>query len=100
MAAEIQPINKPDGVELTWVFRNGAMPDQSTALLDAVSNGPWLEGTVHSFVHGEREYMKGLRDLLLKQRGLDRSQLSLSWWPFPRSSSCSWACRFSGPCLS
>lgn len=85
-AAEIQPINKPDGVELTWVFRNGAMPDQSTALLDAVSNGPWLEGTVHAFVHGEREYMKGLRDLLLKQRGLDRSQLSLSgYWAYGRT---------------
>lgn len=85
-AADIQPIGKPDGVELTWVFRNGATPDVSTALLDAVTNGPWPEGTVSAFVHGEREYMKALRDLLFKQRGLERSQVSLSgYWAYGRT---------------
>ena len=28
-ASEIQPLNKPDGVELTWVFRNGAIDRKS-----------------------------------------------------------------------
>lgn len=85
-AADIQPIDKPDGVELTWVFRNGATPDQSTLLVDAITNGPWPAGTVHAFVHGEREYMKALRDLLFKQRGLDRSQVSLSgYWAYGRT---------------
>lgn len=84
--ADIQQIGKPDGVELTWVFRNGATPDQCTVLLDAVANGPWLAGTVHAFVHGEREYMKAMRDLLFKQRGLDRSQVSLSgYWAYGRT---------------
>lgn len=85
-AADIQPINKPDGVELTWVFREGASPAETTVLHDAVANGPWPEGTVHAFVHGEREYMKRLRDLLFKQRGLDRSQVSLSgYWAYGRT---------------
>lgn len=85
-AADIQPINKPDGVELTWVFREGATPDESTVLLDAVASGPWPEGTAHAFVHGEREYMKALRDLLFKQRGLERSQVSLSgYWAYGRT---------------
>ncbi|SEE73652.1 NADPH-dependent ferric siderophore reductase, contains FAD-binding and SIP domains [Arthrobacter alpinus] len=85
-AADIQPLVKPDGVELSWVFRNGATPDKSTVLLDAVANGVWLDGTVHAFVHGEREYMKALRDLLIKQRGLDRSQVSLSgYWAYGRT---------------
>ncbi|MFQ4147540.1 siderophore-interacting protein [Arthrobacter sp. LAPM80] len=85
-AADILILDKPDGVELTWVFRNGAAPDQGTVLLDAVANGPWPEGTVHAFVHGEREYMKQLRDLLFKQRGLARSQVSLSgYWAYGRT---------------
>lgn len=85
-AADIQPLEKPDAVELTWVFRNGTTPDACTALLDAVRNGPWHDGRVHAFVHGEREYMKVLRDLLFKQRGLDRSQVSLSgYWAYGRT---------------
>ena len=85
-AADIQPVLKPDAVELTWVFRNGATPDQCTALFDAVANGPWLDGLVDVFVHGEREYMKQLRDLLFKQRGLDRAQVSLSgYWAYGRT---------------
>ncbi|WP_396334231.1 siderophore-interacting protein [Arthrobacter sp. lap29] len=85
-AADIQPLDKPHGVGLTWVFRNGTTPAESTALLDAVRNGPWPEGTVHAFVHGEREYMKALRDLLFKQRGLERAQVSLSgYWAYGRT---------------
>nr|WP_256939618.1 siderophore-interacting protein [Arthrobacter sp. BF1] len=85
-AADIQPVNKPDGVALTWLFREGATPAESTVLLDAVANGPWPEGTVDAFVHGEREYMKALRDLLFKQRGLERSQVSLSgYWAYGRT---------------
>lgn len=85
-AADIQSMAKPDGVELNWVFRNGTAPDQCTLLLDAVTNGAWPAGTVDAFVHGEREYMKGLRDLLFKQRGLERSQVSLSgYWAYGRN---------------
>lgn len=85
-AADIQPLDKPDAVELTWIFRNGATPDVSTALLDAVANGVWPEGRVDAFVHGEREYMKALRDILFKQRGLERSQVSLSgYWAYGRT---------------
>ncbi|MGO2542577.1 MAG: siderophore-interacting protein [Specibacter sp.] len=85
-AADIQPLEKPDGVELTWVFRNGTAPDQCTVLLDAVANGPWPAGTVDAFVHGEREYMKAMRELLFKQRGLERSQVSLSgYWAYGRT---------------
>ncbi|AIY03282.1 hypothetical protein ART_3683 [Arthrobacter sp. PAMC 25486] len=85
-AADIQPIGKPDAVELTWVFRNGTTPDRCTVLLDAVANCPWPDGTVYAFVHGEREYMKALRGLLFKQRGLERTQVSLSgYWAYGRS---------------
>ncbi len=85
-AADIQPINAPAGLALTWLYRDGATPAESTALIDAVASCRWLEGPVDAFVHGEREYMKKLRDVLFKQRGLDRSQVSLSgYWAYGRT---------------
>lgn len=85
-AADIQTINAPEHLKVTWLFRNGANPATSTELIDAVTNGPWLEGPVDAFIHGEREYMKKLRDVLFKQRGLDRSQVSLSgYWAYGRT---------------
>ncbi|WP_371130963.1 siderophore-interacting protein [Arthrobacter sp. SDTb3-6] len=84
--ADIQPIAAPAGVEVVWLFRRGATPDASTLLADAVAGGPWPDGAVDVFVHGEREYMKALRDVLFKQRGLARSQVSLSgYWAYGRT---------------
>lgn len=84
--ADIQPVAAPAGVEVTWLFRNGATPAQSTQLVDAVAGGPWPEGEVDAFIHGEREYMKALRDVLFRQRGLARSQASLSgYWAYGRT---------------
>lgn len=85
-AADIQPLEKPDAVELSWVFRNGAAPDASNILLESVAALPWPEGKACVFVHGEREHMKALRDLLFKQRGLERAQVSLSgYWAYGRT---------------
>lgn len=85
-AADIQSLVKPDAVELRWVFRNGVAPADTTALLDAVAGFTWPTGHVCAFVHGERESMKAMRDLLFKQRGLDRSQVSLSgYWAYGRT---------------
>lgn len=84
--ADIQPLKAPEGVELHWLFREGVAPDSSKVLIDAVAHSPWPEGTVDAFVHGEREYMKALRDVLFKQKGLSRSQVSLSgYWAYGRS---------------
>lgn len=80
-AADIQALAKPDGVELSWVLRKGTAPDAGNNLVDAVAKLPWPQGQACAFVHGEREQMKALRDLLFKQRGLDRAQVSLSgYW--------------------
>ncbi|MGO4382718.1 siderophore-interacting protein [Specibacter sp. RAF43] len=85
-AADVQPVSAPAGVAVAWLFRDGATPADSTVLLDAVAGGPWPAGRVDAFVHGEREYMKQLRDLLFKQRGLERAQVSLSgYWAYGRT---------------
>ena len=79
--ADIQAIAAPDGVELRWLLRGGAPAGASEVLLTAVRDAEWPEGRVQVFAHGERGYMKGLRDVFFAQRGLERGQVSLSgYW--------------------
>jgi NADPH-dependent ferric siderophore reductase len=79
--ADIQPMEAPAGVQLTWVRRNGAPAGEGDLLVSAVAGADWPEGRVDVFAHGERGYMKALRDVFFVQRGLERKQVSLSgYW--------------------
>lgn len=79
--ADIQPIAAPPGVQVSWLFRNGVPAGDSGLLVSAVAEAQWPDGRVDVFAHGERGYMKALRDVLFVQRGLERSQVSLSgYW--------------------
>lgn len=79
--ADTLDLAAPDGVELRWLLRSGVPAGSSSILLDALGEAEWLPGRVDVFAHGERGYMKGLRDIFFKQRGLERSQVSLSgYW--------------------
>ncbi|MFK0004072.1 siderophore-interacting protein [Paenarthrobacter sp. NPDC090522] len=80
-AEDILPIAAPSGVEVHWLQRNGVPAGSSEILLDALRNLEWLPGRVDVFAHGERGYMKGLREIFFVQHGLERSQVSLSgYW--------------------
>lgn len=70
----------PTGAELTFLHR--ASLGHGAGLEAAVRALEWLPGRVHAFVHGEaQEVMHGLRPHLLKERGLDRDQVSISgYW--------------------
>ena len=64
--ADIQAIAAPAGVELGWLLpprrsRRRAATCWSTPCADA----EWPDGRVQVFAHGERGYMKALRDVLL-----------------------------------
>ncbi|KHL13413.1 NADPH-dependent ferric siderophore reductase [Mumia flava] len=74
----------PDGAVVRFVHRAGSAPG---ALVDAVRDLAWWPGRVQAFVHGEAETtMHGLRPYLLKERGLDRGQVSISgYWRRGRS---------------
>ncbi|WP_028281533.1 siderophore-interacting protein [Arthrobacter sp. H5] len=75
-----QSLRTPAGVVVHWLFRAG-QPASAGTLADAIHKAPWPEGRVQVFAHGERESMKLLRDIFFTQRGLDRSQVSLSgYW--------------------
>lgn len=79
--ADIQQLTAPAGVRITWLTRNGAPAGSGSLLVDAVADADWPAGRVDVFAHGERGYMKGLRQVFFEQRGLERSQVSLSgYW--------------------
>ena len=79
--ADIQPLNAPAGLEIRWLVRGDAPAGSSTLLVEAVAGAEWPAGTVDVFAHGERGYMKSLREVFFKQRGLERRQVSLSgYW--------------------
>ncbi|WP_454697689.1 siderophore-interacting protein [Arthrobacter humicola] len=79
--AEIQPITAPAGLRIQWLPRNGTPAGASGLLVSAVREAEWPEGTVQVFAHGERGYMKSLREVFFRERGLERAQVSLSgYW--------------------
>lgn len=78
---DIQPLACPPGIDVTWLRRNGVPAGEANLLVPAVADAEWLDGRVDVFAHGERGYMKALRDVLFVQHGLERSQVSLSgYW--------------------
>ena len=75
-------ITGPHGIRQQWLTGGG---DQPSLLADAVAAGPWPEGRVQVFAHGEREAMKAVR-AVLKEREVPREDLSLSgYWAFGRT---------------
>ncbi|MBP1137557.1 NADPH-dependent ferric siderophore reductase [Arthrobacter sp. PvP023] len=79
--AEVQPIQAPAGLQVHWLPRNGVPAGSSELLVSAVRNAEWPGGRVQVFAHGERGYMKSLREVLYRERGLERAQVSLSgYW--------------------
>ena len=79
--ADIQPISAPAGLKVAWLQRRGVAAGDSHLLVSAVRESAWPDGRVDVFAHGERGYMKGLREVLFRERGLDRNQVSLSgYW--------------------
>ncbi|WP_104140446.1 siderophore-interacting protein [Arthrobacter sp. ZGTC131] len=79
--ADVQQIAAPAALELVWLKRDGVPAGGSDLLVNAVRDAEWPDGRVDVFAHGERGYMKGLREVLFRQRGLERSQVSLSgYW--------------------
>lgn len=82
---DVLPLDHPDGVELRWLFRDGAPAASVHLLADALQALDWPDGDVQLFAHGEREQMKAIR-AIVKPRELDRSRVSLSgYWALGRT---------------
>ncbi|MDN5857974.1 MAG: siderophore-interacting protein [Pseudonocardia sp.] len=65
-------------LDLRWCHRAGARPDQ---LVEVVAAAEFPPGRVHAFVHGEAGSVRAVRRHLLAERGIPRSDLSVSgYW--------------------
>jgi NADPH-dependent ferric siderophore reductase len=83
---DVVALTKPSGVQVVWVRRHERDETTKSLLAAAVSEYRWPDGRVQVFAHGERESMKALRDVFLKERGLSKDQLSLSgYWAAGRT---------------
>lgn len=72
----------PAGIHATWLV---GPADRTTLLADAMLAGPWPQGRVQVFAHGERESMKAVR-AVAKELGVPREDLSLSgYWALGRT---------------
>lgn len=75
-AAEHQPLS--GAVDVRWLHRDPAAPDQLVGALRAV---PFPAGRVHAFVHGEAGVVRGVRRHLVDERAVPRELLSVSgYW--------------------
>lgn len=83
---DVIDVAAPSGVEIVWIHRGERNEATTSVLATAVSAYDWPSGRVQVFAHGERESMKALRDVFLKERGLAKEQLSLSgYWAAGRT---------------
>ncbi|MFI5783024.1 siderophore-interacting protein [Nocardia sp. NPDC051570] len=73
-------VERPAGVELSWIHRGAGA--QGEALAAAVRAEPWRDGRVHVFIHGEAQaVMHELRPYIRKERGVPAEFASISgYW--------------------
>ncbi|MFS0896026.1 siderophore-interacting protein [Mycolicibacterium litorale] len=73
------PLNAPDGVSVSWIYRGGRadlVPEEAAGdhapLIAAVKEAAWLPGQVQVFIHGEAQaVMHNLRPYIRKERGVE-----------------------------
>lgn len=71
----------PDGVQVTWLSRDGAEPGTTTLLLDAVQSAAWWPGTPFVWAAGEAISLTPLRRWLRQEKQLGREQLDITgYW--------------------
>jgi NADPH-dependent ferric siderophore reductase len=76
---EEQPLQTASYLSVTWLHRGDA-PIGST-LPGVLRSFPFPEGRLQAFVHGEANFVKEVRSLLRKERGVPLDQLSISgYW--------------------
>ncbi|HMR47830.1 MAG TPA: siderophore-interacting protein [Arachnia sp.] len=76
-----QDLPQPEGVEITWLSRDGAEPGTTTLLFDAIRAADWWEGTVFAWVSGETLSLTPIRRWLRNDKGLAKEQVEVTgYW--------------------
>ena len=69
----------PGRLDVKWLHRTGQ--DDGALLVSALRDLTFPSGSVHAFVHGEADEIRGIRRHLLSERGLTRQVMSCSpYW--------------------
>lgn len=76
-----QDLPVPEGVELTWLSRDGAEPGTTTLLFDAIRAADWWDGKVFAWVSGETLTLTPIRRWLRNEKGLPKEQVEVTgYW--------------------
>ncbi|MDO5067783.1 MAG: SIP domain-containing protein [Propionibacteriaceae bacterium] len=76
-----QDLVVPDGVEVTWLSRDGAAPGTTTLLLDAIRAANWWPGSVFAWVAGETLTLTPIRRWLRNEKQLGREAVEVTgYW--------------------
>ncbi|TCK19972.1 siderophore-interacting protein [Pseudonocardia endophytica] len=80
--ADEYPLPAGGGVDVRWLHRDDAAGDPDhTQLVEAVRAVEFGDGRVQAFVHGEAVAVREVRRHLLRERGVERDDLSVSgYW--------------------
>lgn len=95
-----QELTVPEGVELTWLVREGAPAGSTSLLFDAVRAAPWWPGTVFAWAAGEALTLAPLRRWLRREKQLDPEQLDVTgYWRRPAAADSSGPAEATGGAL-
>ena len=76
-----QDLVVPDGVEVTWLSREGAAPGTTTLLFDAIRAAEWWPGKVFAWVAGEALTLTPIRRWLRNEKQLGREAVEVTgYW--------------------
>lgn len=71
----------PDGVELTWLVRDGAEAGTTTLMFDAIRTAEWWDGKVFAWVAGETLTLTPIRRWLRNEKALGKEQVEVTgYW--------------------
>lgn len=80
-AAHRQDLAEPDGVSVTWLYRDGAPAGTTTQLFDAVRAAPWWDGRVFAWAAGEAGSLAPLRSWLRRDKELPKEYVDVTgYW--------------------
>jgi NADPH-dependent ferric siderophore reductase len=76
-----QQVAQPEGVEITWLSRDGAPAGHSTLLADALRGAEWLDGTPYAWVAGEALTLAPIRRWLRRDKELTEDHVEVTgYW--------------------
>lgn len=76
-----QELPTPEGVEVTWLSRDGAEPGTTTLLFDALRAAQWWPGAVFAWVAGEASTLAPIRLWLRREKDLTKEQCEITgYW--------------------